>query len=387
MIRAVRMERFKCFDFLNLPLSPLTLFTGFNAAGKSTALQTLLLLSQTLRSQRRSSELRLQGPLVNLGAPLDVINRICGGSEMSLGLKTDEAELLWRFVTDDSRRALKATQLEFISGDSISSVATSFDGIRPSGLHEPCRETLTALDRLIFLSGSRQVDTDLFPIPEVSDDSVGDVGPIGQYAAWWFHQEGDNPASPSRGLGSAQAPTTIRHQINAWAADLFPGIEFNALPVSGTNQMRLEIKSGPTSGWTRPANVGYGITYAFPTLTAGLTAVAGQTLIIDSPEAHLHPRGQARMGAFLAQMAAAGVQILVETHSDHVMDGVRIAIREGILRPEDAAFHYFMRNESTTDIRTPQIDADGRLSDWPEGFFDQHRRNMASLVRPKSSKL
>ena len=181
--------------------------------------------------------------------------------------------------------------------------------------------------------------------------------------------------------------TALRNQVNAWAADLFPGIEFNSLPVSGTSFMRLEIKSGPTSGWTRPANVGYGISYAFPTLVAGLTAPAGCTLIIDSPEAHLHPRGQARIGAFLAQMASAGVQILLETHSDHVMDGVRIAIREGILRPEDAAFHYFTRNGSTTDITTPQIDAEGRLSEWPEGLFDQHRRNMAHLVRPKSNRL
>ena len=165
----------------------------------------------------------------------------------------------------------------------------------------------------------------------------------------------------------------------------FPGVEFNALPVSGTNFVRLEIKSGPTSGWTRPANIGYGISYAFPTLTAGLTAPAGCTLIIDSPEAHLHPRGQARMGAFLAQMASAGVQILLETHSDHVMDGVRIAIRDGTLRPDDAAFHYFTRTENTTTLITPHIDAEGRLSEWPEGFFDQHRRNMANLVRPRPS--
>ncbi len=148
--------------------------------------------------------------------------------------------------------------------------------------------------------------------------------------------------------------------------------------------MRLEMKSDSTSDWTRPANIGYGITYAFPTLVAGLTAPVGSTLIIDSPEAHLHPRGQARMGAFLAQMAAAGVQILVETHSDHVMDGVRIAIREGILGPENATFHYFTRNGNATSITTPEIDADGRLSGWPEGFFDQHRRNMARLVKPKA---
>ncbi len=385
MIRTLRMERFKCFDSLTLPLSPLTLFTGLNAAGKSTAIQTLLLLSQTLRTQRGPAQLRLKGPLANLGTPGDVINRVCGGSEMALGLKTDEVDLLWRFsLTDDARRELKATRLEFISGDSISSVADTFDGIRPRELHEPFLETLIALSRLIFLSASRQVETDLFPIPEDSEDSLGDVGPVGQFAAWWFHKEGDNLVSPARGLKNVQAQTTLRLQINAWAADLFPGVEFNALPVSDTSLMRLQIKSGPTSGWTNPANIGYGISYAFPTLVAGLTAPAGCTLIIDSPEAHLHPRGQARMGAFFAQMASAGVQVLLETHSDHVMDGVRIAIREGILRPEDAAFHYFTRNGSTTTITTPQIDSDGRLSEWPEGFFDQHRRNMARLVRPRT---
>jgi Protein of unknown function (DUF3696)/AAA domain, putative AbiEii toxin, Type IV TA system len=382
MIRALRMERFKCFESLRLPLSPLTLFTGFNAAGKSTALQTLLLLSQTLRSHRGSSDLRLKGPLTNLGTPADVINRMAGGNEIALGVKTDEAELLWRFsVTDDARRSLKASRLEFNDEDAGVTVVQSFDGIRPRELISGYHGTMDALERLIFLSASRQVDADLFPVPEEGEDAIGDVGPVGQFAAWWFHQEADNPVPQGRRL-KGQDGNTLRHQVNAWAQDLFPGVEFNALPVVGTNQMRLEIKSGPTSGWARPANIGYGISYAFPALAAALMAPANCVLIIDSPEAHLHPRGQARMGAFLAQMASAGLQILVETHSDHVMDGVRIAIREGVLRPEDAAFHYFMRNQDTTFISTPRIDAEGRLSEWPEGFFDQHRRNMARLVKP-----
>ena len=385
MIDAVRANHFKCFESLSLSLSPLTLFTGLNAAGKSTALQTLLLLSQTLRAQKSSSELRLKGPLANLGTPGDVISRSGGGNEVALGLTTGDSELLWKFtVLDDTRRALRATNLEVVSGNSKPDEFNVFDGILPRNERQICHDTILALERLIFLSGSRQVDTDLFPIPEDSEEIVGDVGPIGQFAAWWFHQEGDNPVPLSRSLGDVQAPTTLRHQVNAWAADLFPGVEFNAVPVSGTSQMRLEIKSGATSGWTRPTNVGYGISYAFPTIVAGLTAPPNCTLIIDSPEAHLHPRGQARMGAFLAQMASAGVQILLETHSDHVMDGVRIAIREGVLRPEMSAFHYFARSEGATTITTPQIDADGRLSEWPEGFFDQHRRNMARLVRPKT---
>jgi len=385
MIRALRMEQFKCFDTLTLPLSPLTLFTGFNAAGKSTAIQTLLLLSQTLRGRRRSAELRLRGPLANLGTAADVINRVTGGNEVALGLTTHEGELLWRFnVSDDDRRSLKAVRAELVSGDSEITVAERFEGIRPHGLRGPCDETLVMLERLIFLSASRQVDADLFPVSEDAEGTLGDVGPLGQFATFWFHQESDSPGLPSRSLRGKDA-TSLRYQVNAWAADLFPGVEFNAIPISGTNQVRLEIKCGPTSGWTRPANIGYGISYAFPALVAGLMAPPGCVLIIDSPEAHLHPRGQAQMGAFLAQMASAGVQILIETHSDHVMDGVRIAIREGVLKPEDAAFHYFVRNEKTLAITTPQIDSEGRLSEWPEGFFDQHRRNMARLVRPKAS--
>jgi hypothetical protein len=383
MIRALRMGGFKCFDDLTVPLSPLTLFTGFNAAGKSTALQTLLLLSQTLRGQRRSPELRLKGPLVNLGTATDVINRATGGSEVALGLRTEEGELLWRFtVNGDDRRSLRAIRAELVSEDSEPRVTEDFEGIRPSRLE--CPRTLATLEHLIYLSASRQVDSDLFPVPEDAEEAPGDVGPLGQFGPWWFHQESDSPVAPSRSLKGLNA-TTLRYQVNAWAAEIFPGVEFNALPISGTNQIRLEIKSGATSGWTRPANIGYGISYAFPALVAGLMAPPGCVLIIDSPEAHLHPRGQAQMGGFLAQMASAGVQILIETHSDHVMDGVRIAIREGILKPDDTAFHYFVRSETSAVITTPQIDGEGRLSEWPEGFFDQHRRNMARLVRPKAS--
>jgi hypothetical protein len=312
-----------------------------------------------------------------------VINRATGGSEVALGLRTEEGELLWRFsVNGDDRRSLRAIRAELVSEDSEPRVTEEFEGIRPSRLE--CPRTLATLEHLIYLSASRQVDSDLFPVPEDAEEAPGDVGPLGQFGPWWFHQESDSPVAPSRSLKGLNA-TTLRYQVNAWAAEIFPGVEFNALPISGTNQIRLEIKSGATSGWTRPANIGYGISYAFPALVAGLMAPPGCVLIIDSPEAHLHPRGQAQMGGFLAQMASAGVQILIETHSDHVMDGVRIAIREGILKPDDTAFHYFVRSETSAVITTPQIDGEGRLSEWPEGFFDQHRRNMARLVRPKAS--
>ena len=88
MIGTVLLNNFKCFEALRLELMPLTLLTGFNAAGKSTALQTLLLLAQTIRGQRGSSDLRLNGPLVNLGCPGDVVNRNGRSKQLELGLES-----------------------------------------------------------------------------------------------------------------------------------------------------------------------------------------------------------------------------------------------------------------------------------------------------------
>ena len=79
----------------------------------------------------------------------------------------------------------------------------------------------------------------------------------------------------------------------------------------------------------------------------------------------------------------AGVQVIVETHSDHFVDGIRIAVRDGLITPDSVVFHYFERNSGKTVVSSPQVDADGRLSSWPAGFFDQHEENMAKLIAPK----
>jgi predicted ATPase len=156
----------------------------------------------------------------------------------------------------------------------------------------------------------------------------------------------------------------------------------NAVSLAPTSLLRLELRTGLLSSWSRPSNIGYGMTYAFPILVGGLIAPSGSTFIIDSPEAHLHPAAQAAMGRFLAKISASGVQILIETHSDHVMDGVRIAVRDGLLSNNSASFHYFDRTDDGIKITSPKIDSEGKLSEWPRGFFDQHRKNAAKLIRP-----
>jgi predicted ATPase len=133
----------------------------------------------------------------------------------------------------------------------------------------------------------------------------------------------------------------------------------------------------------RATNVGFGLSYVLPVVLA-LLSEPGTLCLIENPESHLHPRGQAKLAELAARASKAGVQVFVETHSDHFMDGVRIAVRDGIINPEHAAFHYFEREGTRTIVTSPQIDTDGRLSQWPTGFFDQHEENLVKLLAPRS---
>jgi predicted ATPase len=83
-----------------------------------------------------------------------------------------------------------------------------------------------------------------------------------------------------------------------------------------------------------------------------------------------------------ARAAAAGIQVVAETHSDHFLDGVRIEVRESRLEPSSVAIHYFERRGAEAQVVSPEIDKDGRLSQWPEGFFDQHEENLSRLIAP-----
>ena len=85
----------------------------------------------------------------------------------------------------------------------------------------------------------------------------------------------------------------------------------------------------------RPTNVGFGITYALPIVVSALSARPGSLLIVENPEAHLHPRGQVKMGELLCQASEAGIQVLIETHSDHVLNGIRLAVRDSQSRPRE----------------------------------------------------
>jgi len=103
---------------------------------------------------------------------------------------------------------------------------------------------------------------------------------------------------------------------------------------------------------------------------------------LENPEAHLHPQGQAALGELIARCVTDGVQIIVETHSDHLLNGLRLAVKNKHLRSEEVVMHFFSRSVETGEVfvQSPAVLESGRLSNWPDGFFDQWDKNIEALL-------
>ena len=159
--------------------------------------------------------------------------------------------------------------------------------------------------------------------------------------------------------------------------EFFPNCSLEVQQVQQTNAVTLGLRTSDATDFHRAVHVGFGLTQLLPIIVAGLSREPGDLLLIGNPEVHLHPAGQAMIGCFLSEVAAAGIQVVIETHSDHVLNGVRRSVKAGILAPEDVLVHFFRTREAVGDqIVSPTIDRSGNVNVWPEGFFDQFDKDM-----------
>lgn len=358
----VALTNFKCFPSLSLPFRPLTVLTGYNAGGKSTVLQAILLLTQSLRHGGDGRLLTLNGDMARLGNPGDVLNRsVTDTRVIGFAIETGAARAGWEFEPTEQRGMLALRGSER---------ATLGDGVSPA--------LITALRDVTFLSTARAVAADVMPIPNENNRPRWDVGRDGSYAAYILDQQSTDKVEPKRRLAGNDTET-VQGQIDGWLDMLFPGARVSASAIEGVQLMKLEFRTGRGAGWVKPANIGFGLGYAFPLLVGLMTAEPGAVVIVDSPEAHLHPRAQSMLGRMLAQVAGAGVQIVIETHSDHLLNGIRLGVRDTLIAPEQVAVHFFTGDDDSRDIATLAMTAEGGVSEWPAGFFDQAINDLIEL--------
>lgn len=359
MIESVDIKNFKCFQGdRHLELGPITLLAGVNGVGKSSLIQGLLLARQSYPDW---NDLRLNGDLLALGQPNDAFCADAEDDELRLTLTLESGDRLdWRY---------RLTEGGFVRVRAPNEIGDC--ALFGSRCHYICADRW----------GPRK----LLPMSRY-DIAHGNLGKYGEYTAHYLETFGSrllpeiNAKLPVRNPGAGE---DLLRQVQEWLNEVSPGTRLGTKIFREVDGSALTFAFRGEIGYSRgyrATNVGFGLSYTLPVIVALLSLPPGGLVMLENPEAHLHPRGQTILGRLMAQAAAAGVQVIVETHSDHVLDGVRIAVREGRLAPERAVFHYFARTErGVIEIDSPRIDAEGKLDRWPEGFFDEGLKNLAAL--------
>ena len=176
---------------------------------------------------------------------------------------------------------------------------------------------------------------------------------------------------------SAQG-VTLGFNLEAWLTVVSPNIKFKK------EIHRKSDTSFATFNGHRAKNVGFGLSYTLPIITALLlgSVIPDSLIIIENPEAHLHPRGQSEIARLIALCIKAGVQVIVETHSDHLLNGIRIFAKN-----DDTSFYekvhvywFELDKNGNTESELITIDENGRLEDCPAGLLDQFEINARKLL-------
>ncbi len=369
MLTQLDLRHFKCFELLHLPLHPMTLLSGTNASGKSSVLQALVLLHQTMREHEWSLRLMLNGESVQLGTVSDIVDKVYGQRECEIGLIDGETSYQWMFTGERTEMSMAVKRM-VANGASIDDPTQLRYLLSP----ETTSSLAERLKNLTYLTAERIGPRETYKMDDPQVAPV--VGPSGEHAANVLYAKRDENVNEALTLPDASSRSLLQ-QVEARMRTFFPGCRLEIQPVPYANAVTLGLRTSDDTNFHRPIHAGFGITQILPIVIAALVAKPEDLLLIENPEVHLHPAGQAQMGQFLAKVAHSGIQVIIETHSDHILNGVRRAVKAGVLSAGQVAIHFFQsRLGDDAQVVSPVLDSTGNIDAWPDGFFDQFDKDM-----------
>lgn len=347
MLIELELQNFKRFEHLTLPLQKLTLLSGMNSMGKSTIIQSLLLLRQAFERDHLDNGIFLNGLYTNVGLGRDLLFQEADKEEIMIRIVSEDASRTWRYRYESSADYLKALESSPVaSSDRISLFGDQFEYL--------CAERL----------GPQMSYAKSYYDVRVRKQ----IGTHGEYAVHYLSEMRRSKVQNKMVLHPDEPDEHLLAQTERWLDEITPGTRIDFEDHGHANTMGLLLGQGNAS-YHSATNVGFGLSYVLPIILALLKASECGFLILENPEAHLHPAGQSKMGELIARAVAGGVQVILETHSDHVLNGIRLSVKRNLLPPEHTALYYLCANNDYYEH--PELKADGRLTFWPDGFFDE----------------
>jgi predicted ATPase len=365
MLESLEIENIKSIESLNFKLKGLNVLSGLNSSGKSTVLGIVLLLKQIERNK-----VCLNGECVNfvtVGRALfkwrDNLNgyvkyNFSNGSHFDLRLVFDEGNSAAndRTEVDISNEPNVSNQIRYLSSNRIN----------PAWAYNNSISTVEERDFGVSGEGAITYINKLIGKNVLFDNIIHSS-----------LEHSDNKA-------------LILDNLNSWMSVISPGVKISVDNMHDINSSKLHFgfRNGGVLDDLSPFSVGFGLTHALPVVLMLLTAVPGDLLIIENPESNLHPEGQVQLGKLISLVADNDVQIIIETHSDHIINSVRMAIKKKLVQHEKVKISFLeivkggsiSTEKLYTEEREITVLPNGKVINPPKGFFDTWQNSLMELV-------
>jgi predicted ATPase len=419
-ITRISVKGFKSLaEECSIEVRPLTILAGANSSGKSSIMQPLLMMKQTLEASYDPGALLIAGPNVLFSSTEQFLSKSNGKVLDSFKIEFDLNSLfsLKEIFKKEPKKTIEISEMTYYEGDKAAT--TLRPGVRHKALLSSVPWLVDVWNTFIKNQGKKIKDElelgtyrircflDIGYFPIKKEDDVPHASPIlVQYML-------DTFGTPLRGIlhiSALRGNPQRTYKITAVGSQ-FPGrfeeyvasivhhwqiskdtrlkelekyLELLGLTrkisAKAVDDTQVEILVGrlPTSSINSPrdmvsiADVGFGVSQILPVIVALLTAERDQLVYVEQPEIHLHPRAQVAMAQILADAANRGVRVVAETHSSLLLLGIQSLVAEGKLAPNKAKLHWFKRRpeDGVTEVSSADLDETGAFGDWPEDFAD-----------------
>lgn len=349
MIGKLRLQNYKCFNDQVVQLKPYTILTGINAVGKSSIIQALLLYNAMGGKEKATSLILNEILRVDVGTPKNLVNQN-GHADLNANfcICVDEEKIAYKI---NKENPLDITAIADKKVEEINMIYLNAERLGP---------------RLTYQAGG--------PAQLKSDGSN----------AVYLMEIADNQEMKIHDLLLIdESANKFSIQVEAWMSAIFGDVQIEKKVDNNKATAEFSIKNSLAEMPVVPTMTGFGLSYELSIIVAGLWMSAQDkkgVLLIENPEAHLHPSAQSKMAKFLAIVASTGVQVLVETHSEHIVDGARIQMM-AMDKNDDLIINYLTRDFENKRVVIKEIfsEKDGELTEWPEDFFDQKQKDLRDL--------
>lgn len=415
MITHINVKNFKSWqDSGEVKLAPLTGFFGTNSSGKSSLLQMLLLLKQTAEHSDSNEVIFFgdENSLVNLGNFREVIHEHEEQKLLKLGLGCKlQDPFTAKFPRVDSYNYITDFQMEV---DSFS-FEVAIQGINDIPMVEHIcynvgpdedlkmkwkdgflsygqrNEKASGIKSFYHLSGSSRDNLlqHLASAFKILFSHVYYLGPTRVHPQRLYHWEKTHPeeidlwgneavdALLSARVRQLTTPhngesVSIEKRISKWLQKLDLAHSFWLGPIGNLsdNNYEVRIQKSPNSAKVTLADMGHGVADLFPLLVHCCYVPEGSTLILEQPGVHLHPKAQADLAdLFLEVIKERNLQILVESHSEHLLTRLQRRVAEKQISQDDVALHFCRNADGVSTIERLEVDEFGEIKNWPDNFF------------------